>query len=209
MGLPNLPLGASNTGTNDWADVYNNDSHLSDILNGNVEAANLASNAVTTAKIADANVTDAKLADDAVSEAKLADNAVSKAKLADDSVGSAELDLNTTGDGDTVSSLSTSAPGTLVSTVTPAAGVYLISAYCLTVSDGTSGEVFFTLAVDGTTKAVERLAVSGTAPQAYYGTMVRQLALNGSEALTVKAYRSGGAAGTTVTVSLDVFGVKT
>jgi len=62
MGTVNLPLGAGNSGTNDWSDVYNNDSALADQVNGNLEAVNLKTDAVTTAKITDANVTDAKLA---------------------------------------------------------------------------------------------------------------------------------------------------
>lgn len=62
MGLVNLPIGATNSGTNDWSDVHGEDQAIVDVVNGNIEAANLASNAVTTAKITDANVTDAKLA---------------------------------------------------------------------------------------------------------------------------------------------------
>jgi hypothetical protein len=61
MGTVSLPIGATNAGPNEWADVHGEDQAIIDEVNGGLDADNLAPDAVTTTKIADANVTDAKL----------------------------------------------------------------------------------------------------------------------------------------------------
>jgi hypothetical protein len=61
MGDVVLPLGASNSGSNDWSDVHGEDQAIVDVVNGNIDADNLAANAVTTAKILDGAVTNAKV----------------------------------------------------------------------------------------------------------------------------------------------------
>lgn len=62
MANVSFPIGATNSGTNDWSDVHGEDQAIADVVNGGLDATNLASNAVTTAKITDASVTNAKLA---------------------------------------------------------------------------------------------------------------------------------------------------
>lgn len=57
MTLVSLPLGASNSGTNDWADVYNNDAAITAVVNGDIRNDNLA--AAGTAAIAHAKLANA------------------------------------------------------------------------------------------------------------------------------------------------------
>lgn len=90
MATVSLPK-TNQTGTNEWADVQDNDDAIIDQVNGNLDSDNLASNAVTTAKITDANVTTAKLAASAVTTAKIADANVTTAKIADANVTGAKL----------------------------------------------------------------------------------------------------------------------
>ena len=43
MGNVTLPIGATNSGTNDWADVHNEDQAIVDVVNGGIENVNIAS----------------------------------------------------------------------------------------------------------------------------------------------------------------------
>lgn len=62
MSSVNLPIGSTNSGTNDWSDVYNNDKALADVVNGQLDNGNLSGSAgITGANIASATVADSNL----------------------------------------------------------------------------------------------------------------------------------------------------
>lgn len=56
MGNVTLPLGAANSGTNDWADVHNEDQAIVDVVNGNIENVNIkAAAGIVDSKLASPN----------------------------------------------------------------------------------------------------------------------------------------------------------
>src|SRR5512139_2411347 len=57
MGSVVLPIGATNSGTNDWSDVHGEDQAIIDVLNGNVDADNLAANIVTQSETSTSFIT--------------------------------------------------------------------------------------------------------------------------------------------------------
>ena len=61
MGNVSLPIGSSNSGTNDWSDVHGEDQAIVDVVNGSIDNTNLASGAAL-ANLASGSVTDATLA---------------------------------------------------------------------------------------------------------------------------------------------------
>jgi hypothetical protein len=71
------------TGSNEFADVQDNDEAIADVVNGELEDDNIAAGAgIAGSKLADSAISTAKLADSAISTAKLADSAVTDAKIA-------------------------------------------------------------------------------------------------------------------------------
>ena len=53
MGNVSLPIGSTNSGTNDWSDVHGEDQAIVDVVNGNIENANIkAGAAIAASKLA-------------------------------------------------------------------------------------------------------------------------------------------------------------
>jgi hypothetical protein len=156
MAHVNLPK-TSQSGSNEWADVEDNDQAIVDEINGNLDADNLAANAVgsselaasavTTVKIADSNVTAAKIQDLAVGTAEIADLAVTTGKLADGAATSAKVSLTSSED---TQSADISATGVLTGiSITPGAGTYLAIASARFLGGAAADSATLSLRVNG------------------------------------------------------------